>query len=142
MYKKILVPIDGSEHSMNAVKTAGSLANLLGSSLTILHVKPEHEYHWLGSVGVINIDVEKVLSDEGKRLIQPAVKLLNESGISYDTLYMTGDPAQKICEKAKDGNYDLIVMGTRGMETFSEVILGSVSHKVLQHAVCPVMIVK
>jgi len=53
-----------------------------------------------------------------------------------------GDPAQIIIEIANRQNYDLIIMGSRGMSAFKELLLGSVSLKVMHHASCPVMVVR
>lgn len=58
------------------------------------------------------------------------------------TLLKLGDYAQVIIDTADQNNYDLIVMGSRGLSVFKELLLGSVSFKVMHHAKCPVMVVR
>lgn len=140
MYNKILIPIDGSLHAQNALNHAVALVSSLGSHahVTVLHVK--------ATLPIIEplagIDIFKLQEDEAQQIVQPAAAQLTEASIKHDWLSIPGDPAQTICSIAKESGYDLIVMGSRGLGRFSEVILGSVSHKVSQHAPCPVLIVK
>ena len=141
MYDRILVPMDGSQHSLKTLETAINLVKKMGSNskITVLHVNPSVRLY--SDVGV-NIDVDKVLAEEGKRIVEPAVQQLMEAGIACDSVCAKGDPAKEICAEVQRGNYDLTIMGSRGLGAFSEVVLGSVSHKVIQHASCPVLIVK
>jgi nucleotide-binding universal stress UspA family protein len=140
MYNKILIPTDGSQHAENALNHAITLVKSLGSDalLTVLHVK--------ATLPIIEplagVDIFKLQEDEAQQIIQPTANRLREEGIRHDWLSIPGDPAQTICSMAKESLFELIVMGSRGLGRFSEVILGSVSHKVIQHAPCPVLIVK
>ncbi|MFK7691455.1 universal stress protein [Paenibacillus sp. HJGM_3] len=140
MYNKILVPTDGSPHADRALIHARKLAKRMGTDtlLTILHVKT--------LIPIIEplsgVEVFRLQEDEAQQIIQPAANALREDGIRHDWLSIPGDPAQTICSVARESGYELIVMGSRGLGRFSEVILGSVSHKVIQHAPCPVLIVK
>lgn len=141
MYNRILVPVDGSKHAMNALEHAQSLAVQLapGCHITLLHVNPSITIN----EPPIGIDLGGQVEAEGLQILQPAVKLLEDAGgISFDALAKTGHPASVICATADSGHYDLIVMGCRGMGLLSEMLLGSVSHEVIQHARCPVTIVK
>jgi nucleotide-binding universal stress UspA family protein len=65
-----------------------------------------------------------------------------KNGVSINIMMHQGDPAQIIIELSKKNEYDLIIMGTRGRTSFQELLLGSVSLKVLHHASCPVMVVQ
>ncbi|MDN3427037.1 universal stress protein [Microbacterium sp. APC 3898] len=139
MYQSILLAVDGSENSMRAGKQAAQLASLItGVEVTVLYVSDfnedsNEEVHDGGSV-------EFELSREKK--IQPVRESLERENIYYKTEIMHGRPAPVIIELANDGNFDLVVIGSRGLNPISEMVLGSVSHKVLNHVHCPVLVVK
>lgn len=139
MYQSILLAVDGSENSMRAGKQAAQLASLIkGVEVTVLYVSDfnedsNEEVHDGGSV-------EFELSR--KKKIQPVRESLEHENIYYKTEIMHGRPAPVIIELANDGNFDLVVIGSRGLNPISEMVLGSVSHKVLNHVHCPVLVVK
>lgn len=64
------------------------------------------------------------------------------SGINLNTKILWGNPAQQICVESKEGQYDLIVMGRRGLDENTDYIMGSISNRVVRHASCPVLIVR
>ncbi|OWA34885.1 universal stress protein UspA [Saccharibacillus sp. O16] len=138
--KHILVAIDGSsgsEHAMEeAIKLGKSFAVL--PKMTVLHVDP--------SVAMVEppfgIDPDERIEEEGRELLKPVQAALASSGLEYTVILRKGDPAREICEFAAHEVCDLIVMGTRGQSLAAELLLGSVSHKVIQHAPCPVMTIR
>jgi len=140
MYRKILVPIDGSDHSHYTLGQAVSLAHLFGdeTQLTVFHVGAYFPYGDLAMA----IDMNQLLLDEGTAVLAEAEPWFAGVGFRHDTQAVIGDPAEEICRKAVHENYDLIVIGNRGRGLFSELLLGSVSHKVIQHASCPVLVVR
>jgi len=142
MYERFLVPVDGSKHSKHALKSAKRLAQNMGinARITLLHIIPSNNINTV-AFGV-DIDIEQLQVEEVRRILDESAQVLSGSSIQYDSEYHIGDPAEMICKKAKEGDYDIIVMGSRGLSLFSELLLGSVSHKVVQHANCAVMIVK
>ena len=140
MYKKILVAIDGSELSLFALQEAIKLASGFGThvSLTVFYVSqfmPTYD-------GTMFIDMDQVRRDTTEVVIGKAKPLLDATKIQCEILTVDGDPAQEICKKAKEGKYELIVLGNRGHGMFTELLTGSVSLKVVQHAHCPVLIVR
>ncbi|MBP2001228.1 nucleotide-binding universal stress UspA family protein [Paenibacillus shirakamiensis] len=141
MYQRLLVPVDGSEHALRAMQSAKDLVSTMKSQnieLTLLHINPQLSY----TEPPLGVDVDSRLEDEGEQLMAPAYAILEGISAQIKKVTRHGDPAQLICKEAQDGNIDLIIMGTRGMGLMSEVFLGSVSHDVIQQAVCPVMVVK
>lgn len=141
MYRKILVPVDGSPHSDYTVSQAMALAKSWGPGvhLTLLHVV---SYSVIADSTVV-VDLNRLLQEESKNILARAQSILgDEPGISHDVLSQTGDPAAVICETITSGGYDLTVIGNRGGGVFSELLMGSVSHKVIQHASCPVLVVR
>ncbi|MBE0338063.1 universal stress protein [Paenibacillus sp. 23TSA30-6] len=139
-YKHILVAIDGSEQAMKALETAKALSKQLQGEprLTILHVNPALSMN----EPPVGVDVDERIEEEGRHILEPASDFLKDEGISYRMLAGHGDPASIICKSAEQEQVDLIIMGTRGKGLVSEMILGSVSHHVIQHAPCPVLTVK
>ncbi|MFD0673173.1 universal stress protein [Cohnella sp. GCM10027633] len=139
MYNHILVPVDGSQQADRALDHAIDLVRSLSRNvrLTVLHVD-----HAPVFIEPAIIDVSSILAEEGRRVVMDATDKLQDSGIEFDTLVANGDPASIVNDTARDRGMDLIVIGSRGVGLVSEILLGSVSHSVAQHAPCPVLIVK
>lgn len=139
MYQSILLAVDGSENSMRAGKQAAQLASLIkGVEVTVLYVSDfnEDSNEEVHDGGSIEFELSR------KKKIQPVRESLERENIYYKTEIMHGRPAPLIIELANDGNFDLVVIGSRGLNPISEMVLGSVSHKVLNHVHCPVLVVK
>jgi nucleotide-binding universal stress UspA family protein len=144
MYRNILVPLDGSQHSERALREVVKLCQGQEKTchITLMHVVPAltpDVYQFLQDT---DINVDGLIKRQGEEVLKYAAEELTRAGIPFDMEISMGDPAQEICIQSKYGNYDLIVMGSRGIGYFKELMLGSVSHKVLHHADCPVLIVK
>ncbi|WP_322923487.1 universal stress protein [Paenibacillus campi] len=139
-YERILIAVDGSEHAQRALEHAVTLAQAMhiAPHLTVLHVNPT----MMVAEPPLGVDIGERLDEEGREVTEPYRQYLDTTGVAYDVRYHTGDPATVICDIANEHRIDLIVIGTRGMSTMSELFLGSVSHKVIQHAHCPVLTVK
>ena len=83
------------------------------------------------------------LKENGVRLVDEYKQEAQRNNLTkIQTEVQIGDPAQAIVEAADAHNSDMIILGSRGLGTFKQVLLGSVSHKVLAHAKCQVMITK
>lgn len=150
MFKSILVPVDGSEASNRAVDLAGGLAAKLGAKVMVLHVMerigssripPDLERY----VEMEHIDVSErtFLDGVAKQIVARAGTRLREAGVAeVDEEVATGSPGEVIVARAKSRGADLIVMGRRGLGRVSELLLGSVSHRVAQLADCDCLTVK
>lgn len=140
--KNILVPIDGSKGSKLALEKAIEIGRVMDSQITVVNVisglinNPyliEQEY---------KVEISKVFSEQGEKVVDEALKLLEDyPGVVKKELRM-GDPAEEIITLAENGHYDLLVMGNRGLNAFSRVMMGSVSNRVLNHVKISVLIVK
>ena len=137
MYKNILVAADGSENSLRATEQAADIASLLEG------VKVE-------LVSVIAIDVYSDMvydpieahGEAQREIIKEASDILTDAKVSHEVVLLHGRPADEIIRYAEESGADLLVMGSRGLGALREFALGSVSHKVLTHAKCPVLVVK
>lgn len=136
----ILVPVDGSEHSQRALATGLALAERLGASVTVLEVIEEYgplpSYYEQPPEGETR---EHWLSEER---FEPMRKLLEATSVPWDRRVEEGTPPNVICEVAEQGDYDMIVIGRRGMSSVGRWLVGSVSDRVVRHAPCTVTVVR
>ncbi len=145
MYR-ILVPVDGSEPASRALREAVTIAEgKQEAEITLIYVSPSPVYFpFYSMVGPsLDADVKEVEEKEGNQMLDELIeKESANTNIKFHKKHLYGIAAQEICDYANDTKIDMIVMGNRGMGAFGQVILGSVSNKVLHLADCPVMIVK
>lgn len=144
MFKRVLVPVDGSDASDKAVQTARKLMEE-GSikEITLLHVLQPSEIMLYNGLNM-PIDYpqfyEELNKAAGKILDKAKADLGSELSVTDHLEY--GSPADIICKMAEQDKYDLIIIGHRGLNTLQRVLLGSVSSKVTTLAHCPVLVVK
>jgi nucleotide-binding universal stress UspA family protein len=150
MINKILVPVDGSEHSDRALNFALDLAEKYSAKITLLNVAqpvvttgPMLVTQPMMTPETIPMYV-KGIEDAHKRLLAEAVKKAKEAKpeLSISKMLIDGRPADMIVEIAQKENFDLIVMGSRGTGGIKKFFLGSVSDRVADEASCPVLLVK
>ncbi len=146
IFQKILVPLDGSEHSRRALEAAIQLAMRLNSKLALLTVYsgtnasiPEPELSAKARQSILT--AQNVL-DSCEEILEEAEQKVRTEKIEVETEVAEGNPADVIVKKSKEGKFDLIVMGARGLSTFKKIMVGSVSEGVIKNAPCPVLIVK
>ena len=139
MFARILVAVDGSESSKKAFDKSVFLAQKCNSKLYVVHVVLDWEY---GGDSAATFELIEELRSKGMELLEQCKKQALQSNLQVETLLEQGDYAHEIIEVAKRKNCDIIMMGSRGMSPFKELLLGSVSLKVMHHARCPVMVVR
>ncbi|GAB6180475.1 universal stress protein [Desulfotomaculum defluvii] len=145
MYKKILVPLDGSERSTKALFHSVSLAQKYTAKITLMHVVPNlppYVNTAVDRLGHIPQSIFDELMRNGKDMLDQYVSSISDKNIDTDKFIVMGQPADEILEKANQENYDLIVIGSRGLGEIKGYIMGSVSNRVSRHAPCPVLIVR
>lgn len=137
---KILLPFDGSSHSINAAKYALNLAKMFGSHVTIVNC-----YEWRGNMPevpeLLVKDLQERLKDDAKGVLKGAEGIFEGQGISYKIETLSGSAGYLLAQLAKSKEYDLIVMGSHGHSDIAGLFLGSVTHKVLNTIYCPVLVV-
>lgn len=139
MFKKIFLAYDGSDHSILAADKAIEIAKCTPeSTIDVVYVvsgaqaKTEVLQKWN------SIDVK----EDRKYQIHQIEHKMKKAGISYKVDVLTGEPGPTLVEHINNQDYDVAVIGSRGLNTLQEMVLGSVSHKVAKRANCPVLIVK
>ncbi len=149
MYKRILVPIDGSEPSKLALQEAIKVAKGDGSALQLLHVVDEYligpalDASYMSSS--IYADAIAALQTSGRRILEEAEALVRQAGLQPQSTFLETigrRAADLIVEKAKEWPADLIVMGTHGRRGLSRLVLGSDAEWVLRSTPVPVLMVR
>lgn len=138
---KLLIPIDGSDNSFRALEYAIFLSKNMGAQTTALHIMENLPFGHVQSEKALNELVSKH-QEESKNILDKAKDIGNKNGIRVETVLMKGDATSNIIDFSKKGNYDTIIMGRRGMGQFKQLVLGSISNKVLNQSDCTVVIVK
>jgi len=144
MFKKILVPLDGSEHSVRALETAIQIAKEFDGKITLIHVYPGVWHTYV--VPVVSPEAP-ILSEIAEAAHKAGVAILADGekkakGVKVETLLRGGHTVEEIIKAGTEGKFDLIVMGARGLSKIKEMLLGSVSDGVIRHACCPVLVVR
>ena len=147
MFKKIVVPVDGSESAWRALEQAAALACKFEGELMVMTVIQPYNNAALLAVPLdhniisqTNADLEEV----GKEILKRAKDQVEGSGFRGDAAYRIelGNPSERILTIAKAEKADAIILGSRGLSGLAEFFLGSVSTKISQYANIPVLIVK
>ena len=138
-FKKILVPIDESEHAKNAFRYALGLAHTQGAHLALLHCYPRIPM-LIGGAARTELVGEYVKQTE--TLLAPFVAKLHAISVEPVLIIKEGRPDEVILEEAEHGGYDLIVIGAHGGTDLGGVLLGSTTHRVLAAASCPVLVAR
>ncbi|RLD07215.1 MAG: universal stress protein [Chloroflexi bacterium] len=139
MFKKILLGVDGSEHSLRAAEKVAALANCMNADLWIVVAHPTVPAY-LGEPNFQNAIVARLA--ESKKTMKKALEAVGEISGEVHQEILEGSAAEVVLNVAETRHVDLIVMGSRGQSKLRGLLLGSQSQKVLQHAPCPVMIVR
>ncbi len=138
MFKKLLVPIDGSDHSNRAVDQAVELAKCCDASLYLVHVIQDlplpKEILEMIAAGEVTATREQILQDSADLMLTNARVRCQQAGCLYVNVdVLRGDPASKILSYAEQNGIDLIVLGQRGLMT-RPGLLGGVARKIVNMA--------
>ena len=139
---KLLIPVDGSEAALNAVRHALQLQRegLRASFVLATVQEPSYTYEMLLAPDADVLD--RVTGAVGARALKSAEALFEAAGLAFEREIDSGDPVQRLLEIAQRCGCQAIVMGARGRGALQSVLLGSVSLAVLQASNLPVTIVK
>ncbi|WP_027964135.1 universal stress protein [Halalkalibacillus halophilus] len=137
--KRILLASDGSEHALRTTKKAVELASLVPDSvITVIYVvdSDQSKTDVLANQNLVQVDAKR------EERLKVTEEMLTEAGVDYKVEIKKGEPGPTIIKYANQEEFDVLIIGSRGLNRFQEFVLGSVSHNVAKHAHCPVMIVK
>lgn len=142
LFERILVPVDGSRYSLEAVLLAARLAVVHGSSLLLLHVLDEAVMQQLSRLGGRESDsVRHEMVATAKGVLHHMAREAEKCRVPVATDLKEGTPHEVILREAEQWGADLIVMGKLGRRGVSRILLGSVAERVIEFAKLPVLLV-
>jgi nucleotide-binding universal stress UspA family protein len=144
MFNHIMVPIDGSETSMTAVSKASALALAFGSRITLIHVIDNYPFIGVGADYALGQnEYLAAATSSANAALARGVAALAAEGLHSDQRVIDGHVVHEgIVDTAIAIGADLIVMGSHGRTGIEKLLLGSDTHRVLQDAKCPVLVVR
>ena len=147
MYKKILVPTDGSPLSKKAIRDAVGLAATLGADLVAVNVVPRYPMSYFeGGIDISPAEVartEKQWAEHGQALADEVGKAASRAGVKAKAITVRSDlVAEAILAAAKKNKCDLVVMASHGRKGLKRLLLGSETQHVLTHGNVPVLVLR
>lgn len=139
MYEKILLAVDGSDNSLRATEETVKIASLLPeSTIELVYVADFSK----AKSDVLHTEGKEALDLSRRKKLFPMEEHLQSENLTYEVTILHGEPGETIVDYTNKNNFDLVVIGSRGLNVFQEMVLGSVSHKVMKRVNCPALIVK
>jgi nucleotide-binding universal stress UspA family protein len=140
MFTKILVGLDGSEAARHALACALDLAAITGAGVHLVSVE-ERLPAYAATVGEVQ-DEQRYENQYYRELHIEAERLAAQKEVSISHEIVPGHAAQTLVQKAKQGGFDLIVVGHTGHSRLHSLFLGSTADRVVEHATCTVLVVR
>lgn len=142
MFKRILVPTDGSRGVEKAINCATTIALAFDAKIYVIFVA-EPPALLFEYANIAEKNILKALHQEGQRILEKTAEVIRRSGVEeVETVLKTGTPAKAILDFVDEAKIDLIVMGTHGRRGLDRVLLGSVTEEVVRLSRIPVMTVR
>lgn len=146
MYKRILVPVDGSETSTRALVAALQMARESGGTVRAIHVIEElAQVIAYDPYGAYPGDLLKIMHDNGQKILADAMAVAQSSGVQADQQLVEASGqrlADVVIDQASNFNADLIVVGTHGRRGLGRVLLGSGAEQIIRLAPIPVLVIR
>jgi universal stress protein A len=137
LFRKVLCPIDFSEHSFEALDIALKVVQQNDAALYLLNVAPMPA----GAAGFQPVPMEPypIVEQDRREQLEKLAQERIPAAVRSETIVTTGDPAEQVLETARDLDADLIVMGTHGRKGLGHLVLGSVAERVVRESPIPVL---
>ena len=135
--RKILVPVDFSEHSQKALRYALAFAGQFGAEVTLVHIVEQMVYP--GDWMYPPLAATDFSTDKRAEMIQRLRALDAKSGVKTQHVVRMGRAWQEVIEIAREQKADMIILATHGYTGLKHALLGSVAEKIVRHAPCPVL---
>ncbi|HBW62867.1 universal stress protein [Comamonas kerstersii] len=144
MFKHILVPVDGSETSLQAVSKAAELAKAFNSEVTAVYVLDPYPFTGVGAdFAYGQAQYLSAATAEANKALEDVTERMKDTGVTVKTLVGEGHAIHEgIVRVGENVGADLIVMGSHGRRGLEKLVLGSVAQRVLQTAKVPVLVVR
>jgi len=153
LFQKILVPLDGSDHSLRALEEAAQIAKFFSGKLTLINVysvQPilmpvQSAPSYTGGPIFTGSEVSRLIEaakKSGNKILEDGEQRISPTGVQVEKLLVEGHAVEKIVRVANESNFDLVVIGARGISHIREMLLGSVTDGVMHHVHCAVLVIK
>ncbi|MBE7373730.1 universal stress protein [Pseudomonas lopnurensis] len=142
--RKVLLAFDGSENAKRALQYVIDFARDSGLALDVHVLNAQHEPIIYGEyvTSAMIDELNKGLMTKSQNILDGAAAMLQGSGLTYETHAVFGNVADQINDAVKRLGCDTVVMGTRGLGSFTGLLLGSVANRVIHEVSVPVLLVK
>ncbi len=142
MFKRILVPVDGSELSFKAVGGAARFAKPLGATIVLMTAIEPYSYTNLSEYRPESIEqYDERVTEEAQKRLETAKSICDDAGVVCSTVSVKSfSPSEAIIEQAEKSKCDVVFMASHGRKGLAAVLLGSETQKVLTHSRIPVMV--
>lgn len=141
MVSKILVPVDGSDASNRTIEAIIAGKERLSAPLTVLHVVNVDKLAYR-MIPDFQLDmIRDHARTSGENLLREQTARFAAAGIACAARLEFGSPREAICRIANEEDFDLVILGRRGMGEIRDALFGAVSNYVLHHVHCPVLLI-
>ena len=137
--KMILVAVDNSDYSRKALEKAIELSKLMDTKILLVHC--HRRFPTILGEPYLQNAITAII-DEADKVVEPYRKILRESGREFSERLLEGPVGNVIPDVARREKCEMIIMGSRGLSDFEGLFIGSVTHRVLHLASCPVLVVR
>ena len=137
--KMILVAVDNSDYSRKALEKAIELSKLMDTKILLVHC--HRRFPTILGEPYLQNAITAII-DEADKVVEPYRKILRESGREFSERRLEGPAGNVIPDVARREKCEMIIMGSRGLSDFEGLFIGSVTHRVLHLAPCPVLVVR
>lgn len=139
MFERVLLAADGSENSIRAAEEAVKIATLAqGTVVEIVYVMDYSKV----KTELLHSQSSESLELGRRKKLQPVEEIFRQANVTHKVTMLHGEPGPTIVDYANKQTCSMVIIGSQGLNTLQEMVLGSVSHKVAKRVKCPVLIVK
>jgi len=144
MFEDILMPTDGSSYALQAAEYGADIAKRYNSNVTALYVAEPPPIIGIAPGEERQTQIRQELSGQGREALRRTREVFEKAGVHPREELTFGSAVPNILQHAREGNYDLIVIGSRGAGTgaIEQILIGSVAEGILHGAPCPVLMVR
>lgn len=139
IYKRILLPVSGKFQGQRAIKALEHALTLVNGDIVIVHAYPP-----LPSIvgGEGHVELLNTATAEALKLVAPVVQRVEKEGLPYKVRVIEGAPEDAIVQAAREESCDIIVMFTDGVDRLTDLLLGSVTERVLRATDVPLLAIR
>ncbi len=138
--RRVLVPVDFSDHSQNALRYAVAFASQFGAELILVHIVEQMVYP--GDWMYPPLASSDFATEKREQILERLKQLSAGVGVKARQIVRLGRAWQEVVEIAKEQKADILIIATHGYTGLKHVLLGSVAEKIVRHAPCPVLTVR